>query len=137
MPFRTFFPVRTAAEALAAYLDEADPYDEIDVLLFNHGVTSRGLAGPQIWRQLTGRARRRERLLGVDESAFPADFAAFARYGPALRSLPSATRPWSPLPVTTALAGLAAHPAVTVEPLPPPTSAATAGALVRCQTADG
>ncbi len=111
VPFWTFFPVRSAADALAAYLDRAS-YDDIDVLLFSHGVQSRGLADAQTWERLARRARRHGRLLGVDRAAFPADFAVFARYTSALRSLPDATRPWSPLPVHDALAGLAAAPGV-------------------------
>jgi hypothetical protein len=50
----------------------------------------------------------------VDADAFPADFAAFARYGPALRSLPSATVPWSPLSLADLLAGLDAAPRISV-----------------------
>lgn len=114
VPFWTFFPVQSAAQALAAYLDRA-AYDDIDVLLFSHGVRSRGLADAQTWERLAGRARRRGGLLGVDRSAFPADFPVFARYASALRSLPDATRPWSPMAVHDALAGLADASGVRVE----------------------
>jgi hypothetical protein len=114
VPFWTFFPVRRAAADLATYLDRS-AYDDIDVLLFNHGVRSRGLVDARTWELLAGRARRRGRLLGVDRAAFPADFAAFARYASALRSLPDATRPWFPMAVDDALIGLSAAPGVTVE----------------------
>jgi hypothetical protein len=105
VPFWTFFPVRQAAVDLAAYLDHVG-YDDIDVMLFNHGTRSRGLADVRTWQELAGRARVRGRLLGADPTAFPADFAGFGRYAKALRSLPDATRPWSPLGVDEALAGL-------------------------------
>jgi hypothetical protein len=113
VPFWTFFPVGRAAADLAAYLDHA-VYDDIDVMLFNHGTRSRGLADARTWQELAGRARVRGRLLGVDPTAFPADFAGFARYAKALRSLPDATRPWSLLAVHDALAGLGSDPRVVV-----------------------
>jgi hypothetical protein len=113
VPFWTFFPVCRAAVDLGAYLDRV-AYDEIDVMLFNHGTRSRGLAEVRTWQELAGRARVRGRLLGVDPTAFPADFASFARYAKALRSLPEATRPWSPLAVHEALAGLTSDPRVVV-----------------------
>jgi hypothetical protein len=105
VPFWTFFPVRSAARDLSDYLASTS-YDDVDVMLFNHGVESRGLADAQTWQRIAGRAHRRGRLLGVDPRAFPADFAAFARYTSALRSLPDAGLPWSPLAVEDALAGL-------------------------------
>lgn len=107
VPFWTFFPVRRAADDLAAYLDGAD-FDDVDVLLFSHGVRSQGLADARTWQRVADRARRRGRLLGVDADAFPADFGVFARYARALRSLPVSSRSWSPVPVEEALAGLAA-----------------------------
>ncbi|MDQ4051177.1 MAG: hypothetical protein M3237_00555 [Actinomycetota bacterium] len=114
VPFWTFFPVRRAADDLAAYLDHT-AYDDIDVMLFSHGVGSRGLVDAETWREHAGRARRRGRLLGVDAADFPADFTVFARYARALRSLPDAARPWQPMPVDEALAGLADAARVTVE----------------------
>jgi hypothetical protein len=105
VPFWTFFPVQSAARALCDYLASTS-YDDVDVMLFNHGVESRGLADARTWQRIAERARRRGRLLGVDPRAFPADFAVFARYTSALRSLPDGGLPWSPLTVEDALAGL-------------------------------
>jgi hypothetical protein len=105
VPFWTFFPVQSAARNLSDYLT-ATSYDDVDVMLFSHGVESRGLADASTWQEIAGRARRRGRLLGVDPRAFPADFAVFARYASALRSLPDAGLPWSPLAIDDALSGL-------------------------------
>lgn len=113
VPFWTFFPVRRAADDLAAYLDRA-AYDEIGVMLFSHGTRSQGLADTATWQDLAGRARSRGRLLGVDPNAFPADFTTFAAYAKALRSLPDATSPWSAMDVDNALAGLAADRRIVV-----------------------
>ena len=105
VPFWTFFPVQSAAGDLSDYLASTS-YDDIDVMLFSHGVESRGLADADTWQRIAERARRRGRLLGVDPRAFPADFAVFARYTSALRSLPDGGLPWWPLAVDDALAGL-------------------------------
>jgi hypothetical protein len=113
VPFWTFFPVRRAAEDLTRHLDRVG-YDDIDVLLFNHGARSQGLADADTWQALASRARRRGRLLAVDPATFPADFTAFARYSSALRRLPERPLPSSPLPLAPALADLAADPRLTV-----------------------
>ncbi|HEY3529677.1 MAG TPA: hypothetical protein VGK78_11040 [Nocardioides sp.] len=114
VPFWTFFPVQPAAADLAAYLGTT-AYDDIDVMLFSHGVESRGLADAATWQRLAGRARIRGRLLGVDARAFPADFPVFVRYARALRSLPEGAATWLPMTVDAALAGLATDPRITVE----------------------
>lgn len=113
VPFWTFFPVRRAAEDLSRHLDRV-AYDDVDVLLFNHGARSRGLADADIWQALAGRARRRGRLLAVDPRAFPSDFTSFARYSRALRRLPETPPPTSSLSLAQALAGLATDPRVEV-----------------------
>lgn len=105
VPFWTFFPVEQAARDLSAYLART-PYDDVDIMLFSHGVTSHGLADAATWQRIAGQARRQGRLLGVNARAFPADFPVFARYTSALRSLPDSGLPWSPLTIDDALAGL-------------------------------
>lgn len=89
VPFWAKFNVQSSVEALEGYLDHAEPYDEINLMLFSHGVSSYGLASIERWRSVLARARRRGGLLGVDPKAYPADFATFARYHPALRRIPS------------------------------------------------
>jgi hypothetical protein len=114
VPFWTFFPVRSAAADLDDYLDNRT-YDDIEIMLFSHGVNSRGLADARTWQQLADRARCRGRLLGVDPSAFPADFPTFVRYSRALRSLPPAAQPWKKMTVEQALDGLATEPRIVID----------------------
>jgi hypothetical protein len=116
VPFWTFFPVQSAADDLRAYLDEAG-YDDIDIMLFSHGVSSRGIAEARTWEQLAHRARRQGRLLGTDPTAFPADFPVFVRYAKQLRALPQADGQFTTMSVEDALRGLAAGSRVTVERL--------------------
>jgi hypothetical protein len=113
VPYWTYFPTSQSAQALSDYLD-GHTFDEIDIMLFSHGTRSRGLAEVDRWEELANRGRRRGRLLAVERSAFPADFITFARYTPALRRLPRARRPQSPLPVQTALVDLSESEQVSV-----------------------
>jgi hypothetical protein len=69
-----------SAAALQDYLDANDPFDEIYMMLFSHGVNSIGLTPIETWRRLLGRARKQGVFVGVDERAYPRDFAVFVRY---------------------------------------------------------
>lgn len=106
VPYWTFFPVRPALHALARHLAASPPYRHVDVLLFQHGVRSSGVASPADWLDVITRSGARGRLLGLDPRRFPHDIASLARYGPALDGLPPARVPWSPLGLDRALAGL-------------------------------
>jgi hypothetical protein len=106
VPFWTFFSVQTAVRALEAHLEASDPYRGVDVLLFQHGVDSPGIATPGEWLDVVRRHGARGRLLALDARRFPHDIATLGRYGAALASLPPARHPWSPLDVGAALADL-------------------------------
>lgn len=80
IPFWMVFNKEPSAQALAAYLDRTEAFDEILMMLFSHGVDSIGLTSIEEWRQLLKRARRHGAFVGVDEAAYPRDFAVFARY---------------------------------------------------------
>ncbi|SRR5579883_579436 len=80
VPFWMVFNTTSSAELLGQYLDAVDPYDEIHMMLFSHGVDSIGLVPIERWRSLLGRARKHGDFLGVDEKAYPRDFATFIRY---------------------------------------------------------
>ena len=80
VPFWMVSGAEPSAYALQWYLDGADPYDAIYLMLFSHGVESIGLVPLRSWRSILQRARRRGELLGVDEWAYPRDFAALVNY---------------------------------------------------------
>jgi hypothetical protein len=88
IPFWMKFNTEVSAAALERYLDEVEPYEEIHMMLFAHGVNSVGLTPIERWRALLARAQRRGHFVGVDENAYPADFAVFAGCHPALRQIP-------------------------------------------------
>jgi hypothetical protein len=80
VPFWMVFNKLPSAEALESYLDAKAPFDEIYMMLFSHGVDSIGLAPVEKWREILKRAQKQGVLVGVDESAYPRDFAVFVRY---------------------------------------------------------
>lgn len=86
VPFWTKFPVESSAAALEGYLDARDPFAEIGLMLFSHGVPSVGHAPIARWQRILARAGTGGRFLGVSAQHYPADFATFARYQPALSS---------------------------------------------------
>jgi hypothetical protein len=92
-PLWTIFPVAASARRVREFLDTRPRFTVIDVLLFNHGVVSAGLAEASVWQELVDSGERPGSLLGVRSDQFPVDFAALARYGPALRGLETAPRP--------------------------------------------
>jgi hypothetical protein len=85
VPFWTVFNVERSAEALEQYLGAREPFDEIGLMLFSHGVDSVGLASVERWRAALRRTRYRAVLLGVDERAYPRDFGVYVRYSAELR----------------------------------------------------
>jgi hypothetical protein len=101
VPFWMVFNKEPSASALEAYLDGGEPYEHIHMMLFSHGVDSVGLVPIERWRSLIGRARRSCSFLGVDEQAYPRDFAAFIRYNIDFEKKIPARYPMpSPLPVS-------------------------------------
>jgi hypothetical protein len=88
VPYWSFFSVEAAAARLEDYLDGAEPYDDIRLMLFSHGIESIGLAPVERWRKILARSRRRGAFLGVEEAKFPRDFATFVRYHDAMRMIP-------------------------------------------------
>ncbi|GAB3289348.1 hypothetical protein GCM10027563_26000 [Parasphingorhabdus pacifica] len=60
-------------------MDATGEPEEIRILLFPHGVESIGLAGIEEWLRVAARAGKVGSLVGVDESAFPRDFAGLVR----------------------------------------------------------
>jgi hypothetical protein len=108
VPLWTIFPVESAVRTTADYLRSAESrYQSVHIGLFPHGVESTGIAKPELWREKLN--DNKINFLGVDTERYPADFAALARYGAALRDMPrrSAPQPGS-LRIDLALASLAA-----------------------------
>jgi hypothetical protein len=82
-------------------------YRHVDVLLFQHGVASEGIATPDDWARIVRSHGATVGFPGLDRRRFPHDIAALARYGPAMARLPAAREPWTPLHPLQALEGLA------------------------------
>ena len=80
VPFWMLFNKEPSAEALEAYLQNGNRFDEIRLMLFSHGVDSIGLVPIDEWRRIMRSGAKRSSFLGVDEDAYPRDFAVFVRY---------------------------------------------------------
>jgi hypothetical protein len=98
VPLWTMFPVRSAVETAAEYMSSRD-FESVHIGLFPHGVRSRGIAEPQLWREKLGHDVQ---FLGLNERRYPADFAALTRYSTHLRHIPRPNHP-APAPGTLPL----------------------------------
>lgn len=99
MPWWMTFNKEPSAELLEEYLDGAEPYEEILMMLFAHGVESVGLVPIERWRAVLDRARSRGEFVGTDVSRYPRDFATFARYNAELQKKVPDRYPITPLPL--------------------------------------
>jgi hypothetical protein len=79
VPFWTKFSVESSADSAERFLKE-EPFDEVLLTLFPHGVDSIGMAGVERWREVARHARRRYAFVGVDTDRFPRDFTTAVRF---------------------------------------------------------
>jgi hypothetical protein len=87
-------------EVLRRYLDGTEPYREIHLNLFSHGLCSPATVPVSRWRELVAsRAGERGEVIGVDEASYPTDLGATSRYEPAFASLPARHPLPPPLPI--------------------------------------
>lgn len=120
VPYWSYFPVDESLRMCAEFVERAalagDPYRDVDILLFPHGVASVGATPPSAWAtELADRMSGRVRFVAGTPQRWPAHFDALGRYGLALRRLPSQPQSTSPLPVGEMLNALS-DDLVRVEP---------------------
>jgi hypothetical protein len=84
VPFWMVFNKEPSAEALQAYFADGRRFDEVDLMLFSHGVDSVGLVSIDEWSRILKLGGGRTSFLGVDKRAYPRDFAVFVYYHEAL-----------------------------------------------------
>jgi len=99
IPFWTVFNAEGSVEALERYLDRSQPFEDIYMVIFSHGVSSPGLAPMDRWLSALRRAKAHGRVLGVDQRAYPKDFQVFFRYHAAIEKIPSVGSRPAPLSV--------------------------------------
>ncbi len=79
-PFWMSFNTGPSADWLEQYLDKVELFNEVYMMLFSHGVDSVGVVPIERWRSILRRGRKSGAFVGVDEEAYPRDFATFIRY---------------------------------------------------------
>lgn len=89
VPLWLTFNTERSRQAALRYLDRTEPFDEILLALFQHGVESVGLPTIAQWRQVPARARRTGRFAGMKVEDFPGDLGHLAAYDDALRRAPA------------------------------------------------
>jgi hypothetical protein len=75
VPYWMFFNKEPSLKAITEFLAKRAPFDDIYMTLFSHGVDSVGLASIEQWKEILAKARRKGEFVGVDEQAYPRDFA--------------------------------------------------------------
>ncbi len=80
VPFWLKFNMDPSADWLEEYLNSTDPYDEIFMMLFSHGVDAVGLAGIERWQKVLEKAREKHDFIGVDLDNYPRDLGSMIKY---------------------------------------------------------
>ncbi|YAF94089.1 MAG: hypothetical protein AB3A66_15850 [Nodularia sp. CChRGM 3473] len=93
VPFWMKFNMEPSLHWIKDYLGKADPYDEIFMILFSHGVESVGLPTIEQWREVFKYARQRGEFIGMVEADFPRNFVTLIRYYTDLKRMISARYP--------------------------------------------
>lgn len=112
VPYWTFFAVKPALDAFHTHLRDSAPYRAVDILLFQHGVRSLGIAEPDQRLAVARRYTPKARLLALDPRRSPHDIASLGRYAGAFKALPAAR----PLLVATVAGPRRGSPAATIGP---------------------
>lgn len=92
VPFWMTFNMEPSLHRIKNYLEETNPYDEIYLMLFSHGVEAVGLPTIEQWSQVFKYARKRGEFVGTQED-FPRNFPALIQYNTELQRLIPARYP--------------------------------------------
>ncbi len=93
VPFWMKFNMQPSLDWIEHYLENTEPYDEIYMMLFSHGVDAVGLPSIERWREVFKKARKRGEFIGMVEDDFPRNFATLIRYYTDLKRVISARYP--------------------------------------------
>lgn len=89
VPYWMEFNMEGSLKSVSDYLEKNEPFDEIGLMLFNHGVEAVGLPSIKQWETVLEKATKRGYWIGAEPSEFPMDYAQFARYHTEIQKIPS------------------------------------------------
>jgi hypothetical protein len=98
VPYWMEFNMRPSIDGVHAFLDEREPFDEIHLMLMQHGAEAVGLPDPGEWQRILDRATKLGNWLGADPSEFPMDFAQYSKYHTEIQQIPARYPLPGPLP---------------------------------------
>jgi hypothetical protein len=97
VPFWMRFNMEPSLEHVRDFIDASEPFEEIYLMLFQHGVDAVGLPEGHRWREeVLDKATRIGATLGADLDRFPADLPHYGRYNRHLRKQIKARYPLPP-----------------------------------------
>lgn len=86
VPFWNRFHMEPSFEVLREYLESSEPYDEVLISLFAHGLVSPGLVSVDRWEELArSSALNHGAVIGIERDAYPVDTGAAFRYQEAFK----------------------------------------------------
>lgn len=100
VPFWMTFNMEPSLHWVRRYIEEAEAFEHVHLMLFAHGVNSVGLPPIEAWRTVLDLGTKGGSFLGVDPDAYPAHFAGFARYHTDIAKLPGRHPLPDPLPLS-------------------------------------
>lgn len=80
IPFWLAFNAASSAEAIEKYLRNKNEFDEIYLMLFNHGEKGMGLATIEQWKAVLSNAKKKSSFIGAQPDKYPFDFSIYTRY---------------------------------------------------------
>lgn len=94
VPFWTYFGVQSAVDSLRFHLAHSEPYHQVNVLIFQHGAESPGVAYPADYERAVREAGSSPRMIALRTDISPRDIGSMGRYNSVLSREPSANLPF-------------------------------------------
>jgi hypothetical protein len=89
VPYWMEFNMEPSLERAHRFLDEREPFEEIYLMLMQHGAQAVGMPTSEDWATVFQRATRHGDWLGADPTEFPMDYAQYSKYHTEIQQIPA------------------------------------------------